>query len=123
MGSFAELGFLAIQFTKCGVPADLRLGPTAKSAAAERQIVSPTARKESGMGLCSRMFGRGGSDESDALPALEQFEELADRDSPLDAMEFMASLSGRYSAMLGPNGPLHSRFIACMEKLKRKADD
>lgn len=61
--------------------------------------------------------------ESEALEALEHFERLANLDSPLDAMEFMGALGGRYSPMLGPNGPLHARFMACMNKLKAKADD
>ena len=75
------------------------------------------------MGLFSKLFGGGEADETAALRALEEFERLAERDSPIEAMEFMASLRGRCSAMLGPNGPLHSRFIACLDKLKKKADD
>ena len=75
------------------------------------------------MNLFNRIFGSSKSQEEEALQALEDLERLAEHDSPLDAMEFMATLNKRYSSMLGPSGPLHSRFIACLDKLKAKADD
>ncbi len=74
------------------------------------------------MGFFSKLFEANDSDdETGALRALEEFERLAERDSPVEGMEFMAGLGGRHSKMLGPNGPLHGRFIACLDRLKEKA--
>lgn len=72
------------------------------------------------MGFFNKIFGGGQADRAEALRALEQIERLVERESPIEAMEFIASLGDRYSSMVGPSGPLHARFIACIFKLKAK---